>query len=201
MGLIPKGWSVGKISDLANIRSGFTFSSKDYGEYGEFGLVTIKNVQDGTFVTECSNNILNIPTTMPNYCFLEKGDILLSLTGNVGRVAIVYGGKYLLNQRVSKIESSSKSNISFCYFAFRQKEFQDKLISISRGTAQQNLSPVETSNLAITIPALEILEQFSDLTDTIFWKLVDNFEEIKTLMHTRDSLLPKLMSGKIRVNS
>ena len=95
LGYIPKGWKVGIVDDLIKIESGFPFNSSMFDDYGQYGLVTIKNVQDGAFVTECTNYISNIPDKMPEHCKLKDGDILLSLTGNVGRICIAYGGNYL----------------------------------------------------------------------------------------------------------
>jgi type I restriction enzyme S subunit len=129
---------------------------------------------------------------------LNNGDILLSLTGNVGRVCFVYGENYLLNQRVANLVPIDENNRAFTYFLFRQKDFQNTLIGISRGTAQQNLSPIETKSLEIPIPSQDMLDRFADVANPIFQKLVENYNEIKNLSTLRDSLLPRLMNGKIR---
>lgn len=190
---------IGKVSDLIRVESGFPFHSSMFDENGDYKLVTIKNVQDGFFVPECTDSLSEIPAKVPTHCRLNNGDILLSLTGNVGRVCFVYGENYLLNQRVANLVPINENNRAFTYFLFRQKDFQNTLIGISRGTAQQNLSPIETKSLEITIPSQDMLDRFADVANPIFQKLVENYNEIKNLSILRDSLLPRLMNGKIRV--
>lgn len=189
---------IGKVSDLIRVESGFPFHSSMFDENGDYKLVTIKNVQDGFFVPECTDSLSEIPAKVPTHCKLNNGDILLSLTGNVGRVCFVYGENYLLNQRVANLVPIDENNRAFTYFLFRQKDFQNTLIGISRGTAQQNLSPIETKSLEIPIPSQDILDRFADVANPIFQKLVENYNEIKNLSILRDSLLPRLMNGKIR---
>jgi len=196
---LPKGWKIGRVSDLIRVESGFPFNSGMFDCDGDYKLVTIKNVQDGFFVPECTDSLSKIPPKVPPHCKLKNGDILLSLTGNVGRVCLIYGENYLLNQRVANLVPINENNRAFTYFLFRQKEFQNILMSISRGTAQQNLSPIETKSLEIVIPSQEALDSFADVANPIFQKLVENNKEIGILSATRDTLLPRLMSGKIRV--
>lgn len=193
-----ENWEYGVLSDLVNIYSGFAFKRTDFDPDGKFGLVTIKNVRDGSFVSECSDRIAEVPSKVPSYVYLQSGEILLSLTGNVGRVCIVNGKDLLLNQRVAKLEGKN-GNHSFTYFMFRQPDFKDKLISLSRGTAQLNLSPVETKNMKIKLPPQEIQNSFYEKTETMFKTLTENYAQIETLTNLRNSLLPRLITGKIKV--
>jgi len=203
-GKFPKGWRVSKIDDLIKIISGHPFSSKLYTiNKKALGVVTIRNVQDGNFITNCDSFIdkKNIPENMSPECLIHDGDILLSLTGNVGRVCFVYGGEYLLNQRVAKLQPKEIKDFAFCYFLFRQKKMQNYLINMAKGSAQPNLSPVETGKISLLIPPREILDNFYNLVGSMYKQLVKNAEENQKLASLRDLLLPKLMSGKILVKS
>ena len=102
---VPQGWRLDAIKSLVSLLSGYAFKSNDFVDNGEYKIVTIKNVQDGNFDGENVNTIAEIPSKMPSHCILNDGDILLSLTGNVGRVCLVNGEDYLLNQRVAKLDS------------------------------------------------------------------------------------------------
>jgi type I restriction enzyme, S subunit len=199
LGLIPEGWRVGKVSDLIRIESGFPFNSGMFDESGRHKLVTIKNVQDGQFIPTCTDLIAKFPEKLPKYCILKEGDILLSLTGNVGRICIVFGSDYLLNQRVAILIPIDEREKAFTYLLFRQKEFQRILMGISRGTAQQNLSPIESRSLEIAVPNKTVLDDFGKISNSIYWMMVANLKQIEELSAVRDSLLPRLMSGKIRV--
>ena len=199
LGMIPEGWKVGTIGDIVEFQNGFTFSSKDFSENGEYKIITIKSVQDGCLVTEGSSKVTEYPTKMPAYCKLQSGDILLSLTGNVGRCCLVTETNLLLNQRVAKIKAKECYDNSFSYALFRLKETKELLISISRGTAQANLSPVEASKLPMVIPSEDARKSFSMISDSIMNKIISIHIENSRLSTLRDTLLPRLMSGEIEV--
>jgi type I restriction enzyme, S subunit len=198
---LPKGWKMGKLKDVINILSGFAFKSADFVEKGEYKLITIKNVQDGQFDTQTTDKLNALPEKMPGYCLLSQGDILLSLTGNVGRICIVTGEEFLLNQRVAKLQPVNEINRAFTYFLMRSSTMKERLISISRGTAQQNLSPIETGKLEFVVPDNSVLAHYSEVVTTLFEKTIENINEISALTQIRDSLLPKLMTGKIEIQA
>ena len=199
LGMIPEGWKVGTLGDIVEFQNGFAFSSKDFSENGEYKIITIKSVQDGCLVTEGSSKVTEYPTKMPAYCKLQSGDILLSLTGNVGRCCLVTEPNLLLNQRVAKIKAKESYDNSFSYALFRLKETKELLISISRGTAQANLSPVEASKLPMVIPSEDARKNFSMISDTIMDKIISIHIESSRLSTLRDTLLPRLMSGELEV--
>lgn len=199
LGMIPEGWKVGTVGDIVEFQNGFAFSSKDFSENGEYKIITIKSVQDGCLVTEGSSKVTEYPTKMPAYCKLQSGDILLSLTGNVGRCCLVTETNLLLNQRVAKIKAKECYDNSFSYALFRLKETKELLISISRGTAQANLSPVEASKLPMVIPSEDARKNFSMISDSIMDKIISIHIENRTLSTLRDTLLPRLMSGELEV--
>ncbi len=197
-----KLWKFIKINELVEIISGYPFSSKLYNKNKKgLGVVTIKNVQDGNFITTCDSFIdnENIPKNMNPECRISDGDILLSLTGNVGRVCFVYGGEYLLNQRVAKLKPKNSNDKAFVYFLFRQPAIQNLLVSMAKGSAQPNLSPVETGEIKLDIPSREILDKFCEIINPIYKQLIKNKVENQKLAALRDLLLPKLMSGEIKV--
>lgn len=199
LGMIPEGWKVGTIGDIVEFQNGFAFSSKDFSENGEYKIITIKSVQDGYLVTDGSSKVTEYPTKMPAYRKLQSGDILLSLTGNVGRCCLVTEPNLLLNQRVAKIKAKESYDNSFSYALFRLKETKELLISISRGTAQANLSPVEASKLPMVIPSEDARKNFSMISDTIMDKIISIHIENSRLSALRDTLLPRLMSGELEV--
>jgi len=199
LGKIPEGWKIKKIKDIVNIKSGYSFKSEDFISNGKYNLVTIKNVQDGEFKTKCENQLELIPEKTPDYCLLKNGDILLSLTGNIGRICIFHGNDYLLNQRVAKLEPKEKRLKGFIYLLFRNTVIKSQMEALAGGSAQQNLSPIETSQIKISIPDNKIFDNFIDLTNSIFENILSLKLENQKLITLRDLLFPKLMSGEIRV--
>lgn len=186
------------LSDIMSFDNGFPFQSGTYLSSGRYRVITIKNVQDGYIDSKGAAFIDKVPLKMKPNCVLHVGDVLLSLTGNVGRVGIVCESGLLLNQRVAKIVPKKQELLPFLYFFYRQSDMKILLESIAKGTAQLNLSPVETLNL--TVPYKEesaIL--LSRLLSRLFQKVVANTQENLTLSTLRDALLPRLMSGQIEL--
>ena len=201
LGEIPQGWKVRKIGELIQFKSGFAFKSGTFTAYGEHRLVTIKNVQDGSFNPESDSRMDALPERLPPYCVLEDGDILLSLTGNVGRVCLVFDSPFLLNQRVAKLVPVSALDRALTYCMFRDPEMRTRLELLSNGVAQQNLSPVLASQMEFVCPPRHLLVQFSSFAEPILNSVVGLHTKIQNLRRTRDLLLPRLLSGQINVEA
>lgn len=188
-----------KVGDIVSFANGFAFKSSTYIEKGKFKVVTIKNVQDGKIDTSSADCVHEIPAKMKAECILNIGDVLLSLTGNVGRTGIVCENNLLLNQRVAKIIPHQSVLNAVCYFIFRRPEMKTALETIARGTAQANLSPVETLDIEIPFD-IPTLQDIALCMKSFFEQIISNEMEIQKLAQLRDALLPKLMSGEIDVS-
>ena len=200
LGLIPEGWKIGKINDVINLLSGFPFKSSDFQENGNYQLITIKGVQDGYLDVTSADMLSSLPSKMPQYCILNIGDILISLTGNVGRICIVDRNNLLLNQRVAILSPKNIRDSFYVYTMFRSESMKNELIHIARGTAQLNLSPIETGEKLTVIPPDSILESFSKVGKDTFNQYISLKMENIRLKEMRDALLPKLMSGDLKLN-
>jgi len=185
-----------ELANLLDFTNGFAFSSKDYLDSGKYKVITIKNVQDGRIDSAVSSCLNEKPAKMKSECELKTGDILLSLTGNVGRVGAVCEDNLLLNQRVAKINPKDAEMLPFLYFLFRHDDMKNTLESISKGTAQQNLSPVEALKLKIRNNSAEAVKLTRTLKP-VLKKIISNNIENRHLTALRDTLLPELMNGKI----
>ena len=193
---IPEGWKRDELNSIIGLLSGFAFKSADFTNTGTYKIVTIKNVQDGMFDGHNVSRIAGVPSKMPAHCYLSNGDILLSLTGNVGRVCVVNGSDYLLNQRVAKIKSDYPA---FAYCLFRSNDMFVEMGNIANGAAQQNLSPIKTGQIKILIPPVELLVRFEEVVSVYMKQMLNLNEQIELLQEARDRLLPKLMNGEIEV--
>ena len=193
---VPQGGRLDEVKSVVSLLSGYAFKSSDFVDNGKYGIVTIKNVQDGNFDGENVNTIAEIPSKMPSHCNLNNGDILLSLTGNVGRVCLVNGDKYLLNQRVAKLDSKYPA---YAYCLFRNKDMFDIMNNLANGAAQQNLSPIRTENVRILIPSDILIKKFEDVVSPMIAKMLMLNKSNSNLKQARDRLLPKLMSGELEV--
>ena len=193
---LPEGWEKKKINTFVNLQSGYAFKSSTFEEEGIYKIVTIKNVKDGVFDGENTSLIRQIPDKMPKHCRLKTGDILLSLTGNVGRICMVVGDDYLLNQRVAKLETR---NPAFTYCLFRNNDMFITVNNLANGAAQQNVSPIRIGELKVLFANDSITNQFENLVGTICNKIINMYAQIRLLTEARDRLLPRLMGGEMEV--
>ena len=196
---VPEGWKKGVYDDFFMFQGGHSFKSKDYVENGRYGVVTIKNVHDGKFVSECQSRLDDYPQNMKKYCLLNSGDVLMSLTGNVGRVCVVDGVNYLLNQRVAKIIGKYNIPRSFVYWTFSNPKFQKYSQNLAHGVAQLNLSPVKLGSSGFLFPTENLVREFSDFAEIVFKQIVQLNQFNRELERARDILLPRLMNGELAV--
>ena len=84
--------------------------------------------------------IINLPNDIQDHQVLKEGDILISLTGNVGRVSSCKNGNYLLNQRVGLLQlaKNAKSRVPISNSIF-SKAFENSMIACGQGAAQMNI--------------------------------------------------------------
>lgn len=162
--------------------NGGAYKSKEYLTKSKFKLITIKNIDDNGFNTN-SVDFIN-PANIINGTKLIVGDILLTMTGNIGRVGIVDEENCLLNQRVLKIICKSKS-YCYCYL----KKYQQDIIQLGRGTAQKNLSLFDLNNLLVHNSISEII--CYQKYDSLFDMLLQNKLKIKKAQNLKSYLLSK----------
>lgn len=197
LGQIPEGWEVGVVNDLLKLLSGFAFKSKTFVEEGDYKVVTIKHVHDGAFHTDSMSLLDSLPHRMPAHCHLATSDVLISLTGNIGRTCLVFGENYLLNQRVAKLHPHRQEDRPLVYWMFRNPDTRQRLEQIANGVAQQNLSPVQTGKMAIPIPPVDLRDRYAEVASPMVEAILSLNRKNFNLRTTRDLLLPKLISGKL----
>ena len=196
---IPEGWEVASLNRELEIKSGYAFKSKSYSSEGRFKLVTIKNVQDGYLDISTCECIETLPKDIKKWCILQKGDRLISLTGNCGRVCRVTSEALLLNQRVGVFCSNELFSEYFFQF-LASNEGNRYCVNLANGAAQANLSPIDLCKMELIYPLRETLSLFNKIVQPIIQQYIANEQKIENLTKLRDSLLPLLMNGQVSIN-
>jgi type I restriction enzyme S subunit len=196
---LPEGWTAQTYGGLFNFLGGYAFQSSTYAPDGRYGIVTIKNVHDAAFNGECSSRVMDAPSNMKSHCRLQTGNILLSLTGNVGRACVVVGENLFLNQRVAKIEGRDGISRAFTYWSFSNPETMKELENLAYGVAQLNLSPVQLACRPFIRPAQSVIAMFERATNAMMEEQINLTKQNAQLTRARDLLLPRLMDGRIPV--
>ena len=150
---------VAPLGQVCSILNGFAFKSEEYVE-NEKGLriIRIANVQKGNIVDQAPRFYPPDRAAEFQRYNLSEGDLLLSLTGNVGRVGRIPKEMLpaLLNQRVAKIiPDSTQIDPAFLFHLLNEDRFEQEARSSATGTAQQNLSTRWVETYEILLPPLE----------------------------------------------
>ena len=200
LGKIPKGWKVGTIGDYAKLKSGFAFKNSWWQNDG-IPVIKIQNISSGNLNLEQCSFVSEDKYNIAENFRVNGGDLLISLTGSLGKFAIVpkLDKDALVNQRVGKffLGKEPVKKLPFLYGILN--ELKDLIVSLANGSVQQNISPTDIENVKIIFPSDKILNKYNNLMQDVFYKIIFNQRENEKLSGIRDSLLPKLMSGEIRV--
>ena len=128
------------LSNFGELKNGYAFKSSTYVPNGNYNIITIANVSgDREIVTDSCNTILSVPIDIQSHQILKSGDILISLTGNVGRVSLNKGNNNLLNQRVGLFVPNNSISAEFIYQSLSFVQFENSMINLAQGAAQMNI--------------------------------------------------------------
>ena len=196
-----------RLKDACKILNGFAFKSGKYVDSG-IRIIRIANVQKGYVEDERPVFCPNSEESSIRDYMLEEDDLLLSLTGNVGRVALL-DKRWLpaaLNQRVACLRIKDDRIIKdYLYFALLSDKFENDCIESSKGIAQKNMSTEWLKDYEIPLPSgqkqREIVsslkqlsmiiknktEQIQQLDDLIKARFVEMFGDIDRYISIKDS--------------
>ena len=201
LGLVPKGWRLGALANLAEFQNGYAFKSKDWVDAGH-PVVKIGDVKPGIIDFAGCSFVTPALTTGLDRFRLQRGDLLVGMTGYVGEtglVADVEPAAYL-NQRVGRIATARGMHDSgFVYCLVRNTDFKAYAEAQSQGSAQANVSGSALLNYGSILPTTDVYTKFNDLMHPILETILSNHEQAQTLATLRDTLLPRLISGQLRL--
>jgi len=130
-------------------------------------------------------------------------DIVLTTRGSIGNVGLFHKNLPFRFSRINSgmviIKNNEDFTCNYLYTLFKSKEMKNQFMSISSGSVQKQLPIRDLKNLVLLKPLKNIQNKFEDIISPIFEQIQQNQQQNQTLKQQRDTLLPKLMSGEIRV--
>src|SRR5574344_402304 len=186
------------LGDVVKTTSGGTPSRKIEDIYYNGSIPWVKSKElNGTFLFDTEEHITELGVNNSSAKLLPKNSVLIAMYGaTVGEYAII-SKTMCCNQAVCALIPNDK--IPYSYLLMIAKNRKYELINMAVGSAQQNISQVLVKNLPIS-SNYEIIANFNNATMSIFKEIKNNSSEIVKLMSIRDLLLPKLMSGELKIN-
>ncbi|WP_291276035.1 restriction endonuclease subunit S [Flavobacterium sp.] len=204
LGRIPKGWEVKSLGSIVSVLGGYAFKSAWFQETG-VKVIKIKNINNNIVdINNCTCISEEISKSINPKFRIAKGDFLIAMTGaEVGKVGAVpdYGQELWLNQRVGKLVDKDLKNASILIGKLLQtSDFYNVMQGLAYGSAQPNISTSDIESIKIALPIdksilNDIIEEFVSSHEIIIQNLTEN----QTLTQLRDTLLPKLISGEVRL--
>ena len=202
LGLIPKGWRIGTLGEIADLQGGYAFKSSSWTESG-VPVIKIGSVKPGFVdLTQVSYVDASTAEAIPDDYRIPAGSLVVGLTGYVGQVGLVrtHDPIPLVNQRVAKFKhKSGEWKIPFIYCFTRGEKFKGIVEELATGTAQQNVSNSQILSIPLTIPSQEIQNIFENSLNSFFHQMINLADENESLKSTRDALLPRLISGELQI--
>lgn len=192
--MIPKGWKVDCLSNIANYLNGLAMQKfRPENEKESLKVLKIKELRQGRVDENsdlCSDKI-------DTKYIIKDGDIIFSWSGSL-LVDIWCGGKCGLNQHLFKVTSDNYSK--WFYYLWTKYHLNEFIkIADSKATTMGHIKRSDLDNAKVLIPSREDMEKANQVFDSIIEKIVKCKSEVKKIEKLRDILLPKLMSGEIRV--
>lgn len=208
---IFKSWFVdgqeinGTIGDYCNVKSGFAFKSSWWQDTG-IKVIRIGDIeQDNLGFSSCAHVSEDKILSAKDF-IVKGGDLVIAMTGaTIGKFSIVPNTDetILVNQRVGKFFLGDKpiEKVPFIYCTLKQEQVISEFINRGQGSAQPNISTSDILSIPCWIPGTSKITEFNSLIQPMIETIVQNQYEIQKLTNLRDTLLPKLMSGELDVDS
>ncbi len=204
-------WEVLPLSEIAEVKNGKSFKSSDFtdNDFNSYEVVKMGHIErGGGLKLNPKKDFVSREMDVEKW-ILNKGDIIMAMTDMKDNVVILgvpamidKDDHYVLNQRVARIYLKDNSKLISNYLLYIQlnnKDFIAELQTKANSGVQVNLSTEAIKESEILIPPIELQKEFGNKIIDLYSKIEINREQIQTLTQLRDTLLPKLMSGEVRV--
>jgi len=204
-------WEVLPLSEIAEVKNGKSFKSSDFtdNDFNSYEVVKMGHIErGGGLKLNPKKDFVSREMDVEKW-ILNKGDIIMAMTDMKDNVVILgvpamidKDNHYVLNQRVARIYLKDNSKLISNYLLYIQlnnKDFIAELQTKANSGVQVNLSTEAIKESEILIPPISLQKEFGQKIIDFYSKIENNRKQIQTLTQMRDTLLPKLMSGEVRV--
>lgn len=202
LGMIPKGWGVKKSSDIANVNIGKTPPRKEKECFtldpDDYKWISIKDLgNSGAYIFDSSEYLTKESIEKYNVKVVPDNTVVLSFKLTIGRVSITCG-QMTTNEAIAHFNLTNKSKITTEYLYLYLKSFDYGKLGNTSSIANAVNSKIIKA-MPIIVPDNKTIKTFSEVMESVFSKIKYTIKQSDKLIEIRDSLLPKLMSGEIRV--
>jgi len=199
LGLVPKGWMTRPIYDMATYINGAAYKAfEPNAERRGLPIIKIAELKAGISAQTAFSDV-----AMPDKYLIETGDILFSWSGNPDTSIDTFVWQHapaLLNQHIFRVLPHEAVERSFVLQMLRNlKPVFAELARNKQTTGLGHVTVADLKRLHVVHPPQSVIEQFNILAVPIHQKIFGNEQQAQALTQLRDTLLPRLISGQLRL--
>jgi type I restriction enzyme S subunit len=205
-GKIPEGWEVRELNEILDISKGKSYRSNELTQGEGFPFVNLKCInRGGGFRKDGLKRFIGQYNESQK---VKHGDVVVAVTdmtqdrniiARAARVPFFDSEFGVISMDLVKIIPKKENQINYIYSFLRWSDFPEEVKNYANGANVLHLNPARIKEYKSLIPSVEIQKEFSEKVNSIF-ELIDRLEyQNEYLFKARDSLLPKLISGKIGI--
>ena len=208
LGEVPRGWRVAKVGEVAEVVKGKSYSSKDLVDSHHTALVTLKSFERGGGFR--MDGFKPYSGAYKPSQVVSAGDLIVAYTDVtqaaelIGKPAVVVG----VDEYTTLVASLDVGIVrpderhcgkQFLYGLFRTDAFQSHTLAHTSGTTVLHLAKDGIGSFAFALPPNELIRSFEVIAAAIASRKQTNSDAVRTLSTLRDTLLPRLISGQLRL--
>lgn len=200
LGPIPRGWRVGEIGKEVKVLGGSTPSTKEpiYWQGGKYCWATPKDLStlNSPILLNTERRITDAGLETISSRLLPAGVVLLSSRAPIGYLAIFIVSVAINQGFIAMVCDQRLPN----YYTLLWANYNlDDIKARANGTTFLEISKSSFRPMPVIVPKIEVMNQFNKIVEPFFMRITENLKESHTLAAIRDALLPKLLSGELRV--
>ena len=200
LGVVPRGWRIMPIGDAVDCAGGGTPNTKEteFWEPGEFAWSTPKDLSGlgSPVLLQTERMLSRLGLEKVSSGLLPAGTLLLSSRAPIGYLAIA---KIPLAVNQGYIAMLPGGELSPLYLYFWCQQNMESIKNRANGSTFMEISKKAFRPIPALVPSLDVLCHFSETVEPIFERITENERQAQTLTHLRDTLLPRLISGQLRL--
>jgi type I restriction enzyme, S subunit len=198
LGEIPKGWKVAKFGEIGTFKNGINYLRDENGDTN-FYIANVRNIANNKLLLKESLDTIDIDFKKAKEYVLNDQDILIARSASPGEVSLVLGNLDKVIYSGFSIRFRLNTPNNYLYLFLVLQGLKENLLNYSIGTTLQSVNQETLKSMKFTLPSDKSLRDFNSIIEKILVRTYNNLIQSQNLSQIRDSLLPKLMSGKIRI--
>jgi type I restriction enzyme, S subunit len=201
LGHIPEGWGIKAIGDLADVVGGSTPSTREpsYWEGGKHAWATPKDLAGLSVpvLLDTERRITDAGLSQVGCRLLPKGAVLLSSRAPIGYLAVAELPVAVNQGFIAMVAKAGTSNLFLLLWASVAHE---EIVSRANGSTFLEISKTNFRPIHVVAPSAQVMDAFEELARPLYKRIAECARETRWLAALRDALLPKLVSGELRVS-